>query len=289
MLTKDDLPFETLCPLWFRKKAFPQRTQGFTEGHSGKSWPSYWDLFSPLLFASFRPRRHGRCLRMMTHIGSQNPENYVLGNVGSVVRDAFQVAGHQERIYCLLSHLRLFVHLSHHHNKSFILHTVDDVIHFQNSLGEFCFAFHERLQCAPHHGAYRGRHPTDIDRQLDGWQFNHVHDALGDVYSLIAHALEIGVDLGHRENEAQIRGRRLLRGEDVESELIDLALGGVDEALVFEDELAAGEIAFGVCLAGAIHRQFRETAHAEQFLPEALHLLLKARAHYPNLFRRVRG
>ena len=99
---------------------------------------------------------------MMTHIGSQNPEDDVLGNVGRVVRNAFQIAGHQERIYCLLSHLRLFVHLSHEHNKSFILHPVDDVIHFQNSLGEFCFAFHERLQCAPHHGADSGRHAPDI-------------------------------------------------------------------------------------------------------------------------------
>jgi hypothetical protein len=81
----------------------------------------------------------------------------------------------------------------------------------------------------------------------------------------------------------------LLRGEDVEGEFIDLALGRVDEALIFEDELAAGEIAFAVCLAGAIYRQFRETAHAKQFPPELLHLMLKTRAHYPNLFRKVRG
>ncbi len=114
-------------------------------------------------------------------------------------------------------------------------------------------------------------------------KFNQVHDALGNVDRLIAHALEVGVDLGDRENEAQIRGRRLLRGQDVEGQFIDLALGGVDEALVFEDQLAAGEIALGVCLGGAINRQFRETAHAEQFLPEVLHLLLKARAHHPNL------
>src|SRR5258708_19045872 len=163
----------------------------------------------------------------MTHIGSENPEDDVLGNVGSVVRHAFQIASHQESIYCLLSHLRLFVHLSHEHDKSFILHTVDDVIHFQHSLGELCFAFHERLQGAPHHGAYRGRHATDIHRQFHGRQFNHVHDSLGDVYSLIAHALEVGVDLGHRENKAQIGGRWLLRGEDVEGEFIDLTLGGV--------------------------------------------------------------
>jgi hypothetical protein len=30
----------------------------------------------------------------MTDIGSQNPENNVLGNVGGVVRNAFEIARH---------------------------------------------------------------------------------------------------------------------------------------------------------------------------------------------------
>src|SRR4029077_16685369 len=116
------------CPLWLKKKVFT------TEDTGGTLMLFFGILSSRLLLASFQPRRHRRCLRMMTHIGSQNPENDILGNVGGMVRDAFQVASYQECIYCLLSHLRLFVHLSHEHNKSFILHTVDDVIHFQNSL-----------------------------------------------------------------------------------------------------------------------------------------------------------
>ena len=238
---------------------------------------------SQLLFASFRSWSGGRGLRMMSDIGPENPENDILGNIGSVVSDAFEIARHQERIQRLLSHLRFFVHPSHEHDKSFIAHPVDDVIHFQHSLGEFGFTFHERLQRAPYHGADGGGHARDIDRQIDSRQFNQVHYALGDVYRLIAHALEIGIDLGDRENEAEIRGRRLLRGQDVESQFINLALGGVDVTLVFEDQLTACEIALGIRLGGAINRQFRETAHAEQFLPEVFHLLLKARAHHPNL------
>jgi hypothetical protein len=35
---------------------------------------------------------------MMADIGSQNPENNILGNVGGVVGDAFEIACHQERI-----------------------------------------------------------------------------------------------------------------------------------------------------------------------------------------------
>ena len=69
-----------------------------------------------------------------------------------------------------------------------------------------------------------------------------------------------------------------------EGQFINLALGGVDETFVFENKLAAREIALRVCLRGAIHRQFRQSAHAEQLLAEVLHLLLKARSHYPNLY-----
>src|ERR1022692_3998482 len=101
------------------------------------------------------------------------------------------------------------------------------------------------ILCAPHHGADGSGHASDIDRQLDGRQVHQIHDSLGDIYRLIAHALEVGVDLGHRENEAQIRGCRLLRGEDVEGEFIDLALGRVDQALVLEDQAGAGEMAVG--------------------------------------------
>jgi hypothetical protein len=75
----------------------------------------------------------------------------------------------------------------------------------------------------------------------------------------------------------------LLRSQNVERHFIDLALGGVDVALIFEDQLAARQIAFGVCLAGTINRQFRKTSHAKQSFTEILHLLLKARAHHPNL------
>src|SRR6266853_1199267 len=81
-VAREDLPC-VLCG----KDLFsqPQRTQGFTEG---TSMLFFGILSSRLLFASFRPLRHGRRLRMMTHVGPENPEDDVLGNVSSVVRDA---------------------------------------------------------------------------------------------------------------------------------------------------------------------------------------------------------
>ena len=56
-------------------------------------------------------------------------------------------------------------------------------------------------------------------------QLDHVHDALGDVDCLIAYALEVGIDLGDGQDEAQIDRHGLLHGQQVEGQFVDLALG----------------------------------------------------------------
>jgi hypothetical protein len=85
------------------------------------------------------------------------------------------------------------------------------------------------------------------------------------------------------KNEAQVDGGRLLRSQDVEGTLVNFALGDVDEAFVLENQVATRQVAFGVCLAGTVNRLLRQSSHAEQFLPQFFHLLLKACTHYPNL------
>ena len=45
-----------------------------------------------------------------------------------------------------------------------------------------------------------------------GGEVDEVHDALRDIYRLIANALEIRIDLGHGENESQVNRHRLLHG-----------------------------------------------------------------------------
>ena len=104
--------------------------------------------------------------------------------------------------------------------------------------------------------------------KLGRGQFDHVHDALGNVDGLIAHALEIGINFGDGENEAQVHGHGLLHGEQVEGGLVDFALGGIDQALAFEHHLATREVALHISLTGAIHRLLRQPSHAKQPLPK---------------------
>jgi hypothetical protein len=229
-------------------------------------------------------------LRVVADVGSEDPEDDIFGDVGSVIGDAFEIASNEKGVESLLRGLGFFVHLADKNNEGLVTHAVDDVIHLEDRLREFGLAVNKGFEGAADHGADGCRHAMDVDRHIDGGKLDEIHDALGDVDGLIADALEIGVDLGDGENEAQVDGGGLLGGKNVESEFVDFALGGIDQAFVFENELAAGEVAFVVSLAGAVDGEFRESAHAEEFLAEFFDLLLKTGARhgsenlvYPNL------
>ncbi len=77
-----------------------------------------------------------------------------------------------------------------------VAHAVDDVIHFEHRLGQFGLALDECFQCAAHHRTDGRTHARDINRQVGGGKFDHVHDAFGNVHGLIADTLEIGIDFG---------------------------------------------------------------------------------------------
>ena len=111
----------------------------------------------------------------------------------------------------------------------------------------------------------------------------HVADAVADAFGGVAHALQIGVDLDHAENEAQVDGHGLLHGQQVERGLIDVALHAVDGDLAAADQVADGEIAHAVGLNGALDGLLGESRHDQQVLLQFFQALLKAYACHPNL------
>src|SRR4029077_10289633 len=138
---------------------------------------------------------------IVANVGALHPEDYVFGDVGGVVGDALQVAGDEQGVESLPHDVGTLVHRLHQLNESIVLHAIDDVIHFEDRLGQFGFAFDECFQGSANHGADGSAHARDIDRQMCGGKVDHIHDALGDVYGLIADALEIRINFGDREDE----------------------------------------------------------------------------------------
>jgi hypothetical protein len=219
----------------------------------------------------------------VAHVGAAYPENDIFSDVGGVIGYALQVAGDEQRIEGLTGDFGPIIHRLNEADEGFVFHAVDHVIHFKDGLGEFSFAFDERFERTPDHGGDGCGHARDIDRKIGFRQLDHIHDTLSDVYGLISDSLEVGVDLGDGEDEAQIDSHGLLHGEKVEGELIDFAFDLIDLGFALEHHLATREIALNVGLAGAVDRLLGEATHAEQAIAKFVETLLETSTHYPNL------
>jgi hypothetical protein len=220
---------------------------------------------------------------VVAYIGSADPEDNVLGDVGGVICDSLQITGNQQRVQGLTGLGGLLVHAFDQIDESFVAHAVDHIVHLEHGLRQLSFGLDKGFQSSPHHGTGGGSHAWDIHRQVYGGQFNHIHYALGDIDALVSDAFQVRVDFGNRKDEAQVCSHGLLHGQQVESQFIDFPLRGIDLAFTFKNQVATGKVAFNVGLTCPIHRLFRKTAHAQQFLPKLIETLLKASAHYPNL------
>ncbi len=126
-------------------------------------------------------------------------------------------------------------------------------------------------------------HAGNIDRQFDCGLADQVEHALRDVDRLVAYAFQVGIDLDHRQDEAQIDRHGLLHGQQVERQFIDFALGLVDGGLAGKHHLAELGVARAIGFGGAVDGLLGKASHAQQFLPEFVQSLLKAASHYPNL------
>src|SRR5271166_2157455 len=137
----------------------------------------------------------------MTDVRSLHPEDDVLCDIGGVVGYALEIAGYKKRVESLANYFRAIVHGFDELDEGIVAHAVDDVIHLEDSLSEFDLAFDEGFQRTPDHGTDGSAHARNINRQIGHRKIHHIHDALGDVDSLIADALQIGIDLCDGENE----------------------------------------------------------------------------------------
>src|ERR1700691_1060662 len=118
-----------------------------------------------------------RRVYVVADVGALHPEDYVFGDVGGVVGDALQVAGHEQSVECLPHDFGTLIHGLDQLDEGIVFHAVDHVIHFEDSLREFDLALDEGFESAANHGADGCAHAGDIDGQVNGGKVHHVHDA----------------------------------------------------------------------------------------------------------------
>ena len=100
-------------------------------------------------------------------------------------------------------------------------------------------------------------HSRDVDQLLDGWMRRVALRGLGDVHGEIADALEIGVDLDRSHHGAQIRGDRLVQGQELQAPIVDLDVQSVEGSSPCSTRSIGREVAFGQPLDGAAHALLR--------------------------------
>ena len=108
---------------------------------------------------------------------------------------------------------------------------------------------------------------------------------LRDVDGLIADALEIVVDAGNGEDEAEVDGHQLMEREELHDAVVDFDLQLVDG--VFFIENALGELFVGVenGVHGLMDGALGEAAHPEQALFQFVQIFFEVAFHenYPSV------
>src|SRR5512141_3458105 len=76
-------------------------------------------------------------MNVVAHVKALDPEYYVFGDIGGVVGHAFQVARDQQRVERLAHNFRAIIHRLHQLDEGIIAHTIDNVVHLEDSLRKF--------------------------------------------------------------------------------------------------------------------------------------------------------
>ena len=200
-----------------------------------------------------------------------------------MVANPLQVARDNQRIQRLRHQLRLLFDQVAERAKRIPVHVVHLVIQHQHRLRHLRIAFDERLQRLPHHRRRQQRQPRNIHRQIDIRLPAQVQHASRDIHRLVAHAFQVHVDPDHRKNKPQINRHRLFHRQQVQRQLIDLALHPVDRRLGHLHQLAQALIARGIGLRGPLDRLLHQSRHHQQAFLQLIETLLKFDPYHPNL------
>jgi len=118
------------------------------------------------------------------------------------------------------------------HDGTYKIVTLKHRLRHLNIGGEEC------IQSVMNHADGELRHPRNIHVKPRIRTRRQVHHAFCDVYSLVAHALQIGIYFDAGYNKAQINRHGLLHGQQVDGHFIHIALRCVDLGFVAQHNLA---------------------------------------------------
>ncbi len=91
----------------------------------------------------------------------------------------------------------------------------------------------------------------------------------------VADPLQFAVDLGRRQEEAQVDRHRLLGGDEGQDHLVDLDLEAVEFLLVLGDALGDGLVAFDQLADGLVDHGLGDGGHVDELLLQFVQFLVE--------------
>ena len=183
----------------------------------------------------------------MAHIRAADPEDHILGDVGGVVGDALQTPRNQQNVQIGTDLVRvaLVICATRLTNaSSFMRSTMESI----SSTACATSALAERKDSS----ARRTMVETAVVMRAistgisTSGSWSKIQRTLRDIDRQVADALQVGVDLQHRQHESQIGCHGLLHGEQVDRHFIDGPLALVDHLSRSKTCCASLRIAFAI-------------------------------------------
>src|ERR1700735_523025 len=108
------------------------------------------------------------------------------------------------------------------------------------------------------------------------------HDArrrLRDIHGLVTDALQVSVDARNRQQESQVGGHGLLKGQQTEHAVVNFNLNLIDS--VFFNQNRLGEVFFTIqhCVDGLMDGSLGEATHPQQSLLQFFEISFKMSFH----------
>jgi hypothetical protein len=161
----------------------------------------------------------------------------VFGDVGGVVANAFEIFGYQDQFKGWEYDARVSHHVGEQLAEDLVAEVVDLVVHGENFLGELDVAADDGVQRVADHFFGDFAHARQIDVGLYARVAKDPDRSLRYIDGLVADALEVVVDAGYGEDEAQVHGHQLVQGQELNYAVVDFDLQFIDGVFFVKDAL----------------------------------------------------
>ena len=210
----------------------------------------------------------------MADVAAGDEVDYVLGDVGGVVADAFEVLRDEDQFEGRENHRGIFHHVGEQFAEKLIAEAVHLIVALKDALREILIAAHERVQAVANHSFGQLAHARKIHIGLYLRVAKDAHGGLRDIDGLIADAFEIAIDARNGQQKPKVGGHGGLQGQQALDALINFDLHLVDG--VFFVEHGFGEVLIGVQhgVDGLMDGALGEAAHPEQALLQFFEIML---------------